>query len=78
MKVVESELSVDEFKALMLFEMYYQEMMCLLDDDESRIKNLINELMDYHFNKTYSTEYNKHYMDIVNTEFNCICTYEEN
>lgn len=78
MKVIESELSVGEFKALMLFEIYYQEMMCLLDDNENHIKDLINEIMDYHFSKAYGAEYNKHYMNIVNTEFNCICKYEEN
>lgn len=71
---IETEINLDEFKAFILFEMYYQNI-SNLEIDEETIKK-INDIMDYHFTKVYGSEYNKRIYDIKSQFYKCIVSFE--
>ena len=71
---IETEINLDEFKAFILFEMYYQNI-SNLEIDEETVKK-INDIMDYHFTKVYGTEYNKIIYDIKSQIYKCIVSFE--
>lgn len=71
---IETEINLDEFKAFILFEMYYQNI-SNLEIDEETVKK-INDIMDYHFTKVYCTEYNKRIYDIKSQIYKCIVSFE--
>ncbi len=76
MKTIESEIKLDEFKAFAIYEVYYQ-LMISLDLNKTTRKHL-NSLMDYHFRKVYSKEYNKNFFDVTDEKYICIATLEKN
>ena len=75
--IKENDIDYDDLKTFILFKIYYQEMMCLLDDvKDINIIDIINNLMDYHYEKVYGKYYNDNYMDITCEQYKCIVTFE--
>lgn len=68
-------LEYDDVRRFMLFNSYYQEMMSL--DVSEDVKKIINNLMDYHFNKVFGERYNNEYSNIKSNMYQCITTFED-
>lgn len=75
-KTIECDINLDEFQAFAIFEIYYQLMMSL--DINKKCRENINYLMNHHFKKVYSKEYNKSAFDIIDEKYKCIVTLEKN
>lgn len=75
MEKVVKNIKFDDIKRFIMFEEYYQNMVSI--DLDNSILKLLNDIMDYHYDKIFGKEYIDKSSDVVDIKFQCIYTFDK-